>query len=77
MGDNELTRWVVVAFRNRVSGKGVGARLSESADRVGEFEGPATVHPPNRRDERKRHPLGWALFSNRPCSRMSTIRCRA
>ena len=46
MGDNELTRQVVVAFRNRVSGKGVGDRLSESAYRVGEFEGPATVHPP-------------------------------
>jgi hypothetical protein len=43
MWDNELTRPVVVAFRNRFSDKGVGDRLSESADLIGEVEEPAIV----------------------------------
>jgi hypothetical protein len=43
MGDNELTRPVVVAFRNRVSDKGAGDRVSESADHRGEVEEPGIV----------------------------------
>lgn len=42
-----MTRLVVVGFRNRVSDKGVGDRLPESAKGVGEVEEPATVHPPD------------------------------
>lgn len=47
IGDTELTSPVVTAFRNRFSDKGVGDRLPESADRVGEVEEPAAVHPPD------------------------------
>ena len=42
-----MTRPVVVAFRKRVSDKGVGDRLPESADHIGEVEEPATVERPN------------------------------
>jgi hypothetical protein len=47
MGDNELTRLVVVWFRNRLSDKAVGDRLPESAKGVGEIDEPATVQPPD------------------------------
>lgn len=37
----------VVAFRSRVSDKGISDVSRESADVVGEVEEPATIHPPD------------------------------
>jgi hypothetical protein len=47
VGEQESARSVVVAFRNRVSDKGVGDGLAEAADATGEAEEVTTVHRPD------------------------------
>jgi hypothetical protein len=47
MGAQEAARHVVVAFRNRISDKGVGDGLPQAADAVGEAKEVTTVQGPD------------------------------
>jgi len=47
VGEQESASHVVVAFRKRLSDKGVGDRLPEAADATGEAEEVTTSRPPD------------------------------